>query len=52
MVGRWPRLALLDLTMPGTGGVDLTQSILTGEDVLVILLSARPRAGGRHGPGP
>ena len=43
MAERWPRLALLDLTMPGTGGVDLTQSILAAEDVLVILLSARGR---------
>jgi len=43
MADRWPRLALLDITMPGTGGVDLTQSILAAEDLLVILFSARPR---------
>ena len=43
MAERWPRLALLDIMMPGTGGVDLMQSILAMEDVPVILLSARGR---------
>ena len=40
---RRPRLALLELMMPGTGDIDLMQSILAMEDVPVILLSARGR---------
>ena len=40
MAQRQPRLALLDLMMPGTDGVALMQAILRTEDVPVIFLSA------------
>ncbi len=40
MAQRQPRLALLDLMMPGTDGVELMQAILETEDVPVIFLSA------------
>ena len=40
MAQRRPRLALLDLMMPGTDGVELMQAILQTEDVPVIFLSA------------
>ncbi len=40
MAERRPRLALLDLIMPETDGVELMQAILDTEDVPVIFLSA------------
>ena len=40
MAERRPRLALVDLMMPGTDGVELMRAILETEDVPVIFLSA------------